>query len=73
MNNATDLDRKVDKAKYLSHPHLWSFSLRYWRGMRWQCTIQESHWSGVHIGMGETWTEAVDEAIVLLEKSKETI
>ncbi len=72
--NKRDLDQKLDKVHSLSQPQLWSFSLRYGIRMGWHCTIQESHFSGgFHVGMGKSWTEAVDEAILNLEKSKESI
>ena len=70
-SNELDFDRRLIKAHDLSHPQLFSFSLRYGFGIGWHCSIQESHFSAVHFGTGNSWSEAMDEAILDLEKSKE--
>lgn len=66
-----NFDKKIVKAHSLSQPNLWSFSLRYGLGMGWHCIIQESHMTEVHIGIGKSWPEAMDRAILSLEKAKE--
>lgn len=71
MDDCTNFTNKISKIRALSRPQLWSFNLTYGQSRGWLCSVQESMYVSVHVGTGDTWWKAMDEALLSLEKSRE--
>ena len=71
IQDPPDFGERLSKMHKLSYPQLWAFSLNYALGSGWLCTVQESRFTSVHTGLGDTWWTAMDKALLSMQKSME--